>query len=382
MHRKETSVVFYQDYFNDVFTTLESDEINLFYFLLEKASEEFSGTYTKEFSISINDLPSNYEKNIRRLRTMIMVVNYHHSNMVTEREDINLLRRTRFTKDKLYYSVEKEILKPFMEHRKEFDHVFVKIEWALKSKYSKFLYRLLREHIGVEYKIHYEILLMLINLSDPKYLAGRAFNVFNRDVLKKCVEELNEWSDIHVTYYPIKNKKDPKIIDKIVFESHIQEPKIHDRELSEQEEMDIAISKRIEDKANIQFNKMCSYQNINDKSAYLNSIIQKLNRDDIEAEIRIERWLQYAKQEFRPNTNQPAVLCIDPFLKKEMITITNNFGLYDILHKRNICTKPSSTLKKLNLWFKNGAEIEFKQIGMIYDDFTIAYINLIPGEFT
>lgn len=380
MHRKETSVVFYQDYFNDIFTTLDTDEINLFYMLLESASKEFAGTYTKEFSIDLTNLPKAYEKTIRKLRTMIMVVNYHKENIVTEREDINLLRRTKFTKDKLFYSIEREILKPFMEHRKEFDHVFVKIEWALKSKYSKFLYRILKEHVGKEYKIHYEVLLMLMNLSDPKYLAGRAYNVFNRDVLKKCVEELNDWSDLNVTYYPIKNKKDNKIVDMVVFESHIQTPKFDERELSEQEEMDIAISRRLEEKANTQFNKVYMCQNIIDKSAYLNTLIKKYSREDIEAEIRLERWLEYAKSEFRPNTNQPAVLCIDPFKKREMITITNEFGLYDIIHKRHICTKPSTTLKKLNSWFSKGADIEFKQLGMIYSEYIISYINLIPGE--
>ena len=379
MHRKETSVVFYEDYSKDIFTTLSTEEINLFYELLEVAAQQFLGSYAKEFSIKIKKLPLQFEKIIRRLRTMIMVVNYHNNKTITSREDINLIRKVKITQNTLYFNLEKEILKPYIEHRKEFDHVFVKIDWALKSKYSKFLYRILTEHRETKYSIHYEMLLMLMNLSDPKYLAARAYNVFNRDVLKKCVDELNEWSDLRIEYYPIKNKKEKKIVEKIVFEVTTQEPKEHQKELSEQEEMDITISQLIEHKAIKEYERVAKYSHIVDKSAYINSIIRKYDRDDIAAEIRINRWIEYTKTEFRPLTDQPALLCIDPYNKKEMITIDNAFGLVDIINHKQISKKPSITLKKLNNWLEQGADIEFKALGRIYEDYLISYVNLTPS---
>ena len=379
MHRKETSVVFYEDYSKDIFTTLSTEEINLFYELLEVAAQQFLGSYAKEFSIKIKKLPLQFEKIIRRLRTMIMVVNYHNNKTITSREDINLIRKVKITQNTLYFNLEKEILKPYIEHRKEFDHVFVKIDWALKSKYSKFLYRILTEHRETKYSIHYEMLLMLMNLSDPKYLAARAYNVFNRDVLKKCVDELNEWSDVRIEYYPIKNKKEKKIVEKIVFEVTTQEPKEHQKELSEQEEMDITISQLIEHKAIKEYERVAKYSHIIDKSAYINSIIRKYDRDDIAAEIRINRWIEYTKTEFRPLTDQPALLCIDPYNKKEMITIDNAFGLVDIINHKQISKKPSITLKKLNNWLEQGADIEFKALGRIYEDYLISYVNLTPS---
>lgn len=379
MHRKETSVVFYEDYSKDIFTTLSTEEINLFYELLEVAAQQFLGSYAKEFSIKIKKLPLQFEKIIRRLRTMIMVVNYHNNKTITSREDINLIRKVKITQNTLYFNLEKEILKPYIEHRKEFDHVFIKIDWALKSKYSKFLYRILTEHRETKYSIHYEMLLMLMNLSDPKYLAARAYNVFNRDVLKKCVDELNEWSDLRIEYYPIKNKKEKKIVEKIVFEVTTQEPKEHQKELSEQEEMDINISQLIEHKAIKEYERVAKYSHIIDKSAYINSIIRKYDRDDIAAEIRINRWIEYTKTEFRPLTDQPALLCIDPYNKKEMITIDNSFGLVDIINHKQISKKPSITLKKLNNWLEQGADIEFKALGRIYEDYLISYVNLTPS---
>lgn len=379
MHRKETSVVFYEDYSKDIFTTLSTEEINLFYELLEVAAQQFLGSYAKEFSIKIKKLPLQFEKIIRRLRTMIMVVNYHNNKTITSREDINLIRKVKITQNTLYFNLEKEILKPYIEHRKEFDHVFVKIDWALKSKYSKFLYRILTEHRETKYNIHYEMLLMLMNLSDPKYLAARAYNVFNRDVLKKCVDELNEWSDLRIEYYPIKDKKEKKIVEKIVFEVTTQEPKEHQKELSEQEEMDINISQLIEHKAIKEYERVAKYSHIVDKSAYINSIIRKYDRDDIAAEIRINRWIDYTKTEFRPLTDQPALLCIDPYNKKEMITIDNAFGLVDIINHKQISKKPSITLKKLNNWLEQGADIEFKALGRIYEDYLISYVNLTPS---
>ena len=380
MHRKETSVVFYEDYTKDIFTTLTTEEINLFYELLEVASQQFLGTYTKQFTISLDKLPHNYEKIIKKLRSMIMVINYHKDNELIEREDINLLRKIKITKDTLYFSLEKEILNPYIEYRNEFDHVFVKIDWAMKSKYSKFLYRILTEHRGKEYTIHYEMLLMLMNLTNPKYLAARSYPVFNRDVLKKCVEEINEWSDLKVSYYPVKSKDEKKTVEQITFEIHTQEPKVHAQELSEQEEMDILVSQLIEEKAIAQYEKSKQYSNIVDKSAYINSIIRKYDREDIEAEIRLKRWLEYAKEEFRPDTNQPAVLCIDPFGKREMITVTNDYGLFDIITHRQIARKPSTSLKKINGWIEKGAmDVEFKTLGRIYDDYLVSYINLLPS---
>ncbi len=379
MHRKETSVVFYEDYSKDIFTTLSTEEINLFYELLEVAAQQFLGSYAKEFSIKIKKLPLQFEKIIRRLRKMIMVVNYHNNKTITSREDINLIRKVKITQNTLYFNLEKEILKPYIEHRKEFDHVFVKIDWALKSKYSKFLYRILTEHRETKYSIHYEMLLMLMNLSDPKYLAARAYNVFNRDVLKKCVDELNEWSDLRIEYYPIKDKKEKKIVEKIVFEVTTQEPKEHQKELSEQEEMDINISQLIEHKAIKEYERVAKYSHIVDKSAYINSIIRKYDRDDIAAEIRINRWIEYTKTEFRPLTDQPALLCIDPYNKKEMITIDNAFGLVDIINHKQISKKPSITLKKLNNWLEQGADIEFKALGRIYEEYLISYVNLTPS---
>ena len=60
MYRKETSVVFYEDYSKDIFTTLSTEEINLFYELLEVAAQQFLGSYAKEFSIKIKKFATSY----------------------------------------------------------------------------------------------------------------------------------------------------------------------------------------------------------------------------------------------------------------------------------------------------------------------------------
>lgn len=194
------------------------------------------------------------------------------------------------------------------------------------------------------------------------------------------MDELNEWSDLKVLYYPVKTKDEKKSVEKIAFEIHTQEPKIQQQELSAQEEMDILVSQLIEEKSVAAYEKARKYTNIADKSAFINSIIRKFDREDIESEIRLMRWLDYTKDEFKPNTNQPALLCIDPYGKKEMITITNEYGLYDVLSQRLIARKPSTALKKINGWIEKGAmDVEFKALGRIYDEFLVSYINLLPS---
>ena len=379
LHEADVSVVFFENYSKDVFTTLSTDEINLFYHLLDVAVKNFSGSYHTQFFCATDDMPPDYEITLKKLRSMIMVVNYHDTGVVVEKEDVNLLRRIRFSSDGIYFSFEQEILKAYLEKRTDFDNVFVKIDYALKSKYSKFLYRVLTKYKDSSHTMHYELLLMLMNLSDPKYLAARAYNVFNRDVLKKCVDELNETSDLHILYYPVKNKIDKKIVECITFEIASQIPKKQNIELSEQEEMSIRISQLIEEKAIEQYENAKKYSSIIDKSAYINAIIRKYNREDVEAEIRLKNWLEYTKIEFKPDTDQPALLCIDPYGKNEIITITNDYGLYDMTNNRNLSKKPSSTLKKINNWIKKDEiEIEFKTLGRIYDDYLVSYVNLMP----
>jgi plasmid replication initiation protein len=374
---KKTSVVFYEDYAKDVFTTLNSSEINLLYVLLDVATLQFSKTKSMDFEISIDALPQNCESTLKKLRSMIMVINTHDTQSVCDRSDVNLIRKIKINDGIMYFSLEEEILLPYMQKRSDFDQMFVKIDWALKSKYSKFLYNILSSHRNSEYTVHYELLLVLLNLSNPKYLASRAYGVFNKQVLKKCVDEINTWSDLNIVYYPVKSKCEKQVVEKVTFEIFTQQPKNIAPELSEQEQMNIKISQLIEEKASKIYEKSKQSYNILDKSAYVNGIIKKFNRDDIESEIRLIDWLEYTKKEFKPNTNQPACLCIDPNGKSQMITITNDFGLYDILSKKYVVTKPSNALKKINTWIQKGdIHIEFKPLGRIYDEHLISYVNI------
>ena len=82
--------------------------------------------------------------------------------------------------------------------------------------------------------------------------------------------------------------------------------------LIEKEEMDILISKRIEDQASKSFNEVIKKRKIIDKSAYMNAILKKIDRADIEAEIRLERWLDYTKKDLRPNTDLSLIHISEP----------------------------------------------------------------------
>lgn len=375
MHRANSSIIFYDDYYKNVYTTLTDQEINIFYVLLENAAIEKSDMY----SIDLETMPRGSEQIIKKLRTMIMAVIRIDGSTVKEIEDINLISRSKIRDGVLYYFIESDILEPYINHRNEFDHIFIKISSALKSKYSRFLYRILTEHRGTEFKVHYEVLMLLLNLNDPKYLGSRSYRVFERDILSKAVEDINAFTDLKVTYYKIRDRSNHAKVDKYVFESHTQINTLNTSKLSESEKLDIEISERINHKVSSQLNIAMQKSRITDKNAYVQRLIDKVDREDISAEIRLDKWLEYIKKEFKPNSNQPSILCIDPHGKKEFFSLTNDYALYDLINQKCIAVKPKRTMKKINEWLTHGAEISFKSIGKIYDDLLISYINLQPG---
>lgn len=374
MHRKETSVIFYQDYFKNIFALLPTQEIDLFYKLLEIAAKQFNGTYTKEFHISINQLPKDYENLIKHLRSIVMVVNVHKGSKIIEKEDINLIRRTKFTDTTFYFGIEKEILKTFMLHRKEFDYIFVKTDWMLTSKYSKFLYRILSEHIGLKFEITYEMLIMLLNLTEPKYLTEKSWGVFNREILSKSVDELNEWSDITIEYKIKKNKKNSNIVDKIIFEIHSQTPKPNDT-IEEKVKFDKLVLERMIEKATKNYNVEIHKKEILDKNLYINSIIEEFDRDEIAAELMIGEWIEYIKKEFSPNITTPSLMCLYPTNTNNIYVIDNEYGLVNLIEKNHITRKPTVTLKKINNWLANDMTINFRTFKNIYEMYAISYVN-------
>ena len=50
MHTKTSSVVFYENYANDTFTILTSQEIDIYYKFLEIAAKQFQGHYDVFFT--------------------------------------------------------------------------------------------------------------------------------------------------------------------------------------------------------------------------------------------------------------------------------------------------------------------------------------------
>ena len=58
---------------------------------------------------------------------------------------------------------------------------------------------------------------------------------------------------------------------------------------------------------------------------------------------------------------------------------TEILSLRIIKADKQISKKPSITLKKLNNWLEQGADIEFKALGRIYEDYLISYVNLTPS---
>jgi len=364
-----TSLVFYDSYSTDEFTTLSDYELDFYYELLEITENSGNDDF---FEVVIANLPENWEKTIKKLRSTIVVINFDNL-----KQDFNLISSIKISPSHLYFKIDNFFIDLFLNYRKKFDNFFIKVDWALQSKFSKFLYRILVNNRNSQYCVKYEILLVLLNLHESKYFAGRSFSTFEREVLKKSINELNKFSDLLVSYEVIRDEHDEKIINDIVFTIETQEVKASNFTLSEQEELYLAVSKRIEEKANLALKEIERNKKITNKRAYLNAIIKNFERKEIEAEIRITNWLNKTKDFFVLETDQPSLLFLHiENNEDDWITIRNDLCLLNLTKNKLITKKPSRTLKLLNdLLSDDKVDVEFKQIGRIYDECLISYVN-------
>ena len=78
-----TSLVFYDSYSTDEFTTLSDYELDFYYELLEITENSGNDDF---FEVVIANLPENWEKTIKKLRSTIVVINFDNL-----KQDFNLI---------------------------------------------------------------------------------------------------------------------------------------------------------------------------------------------------------------------------------------------------------------------------------------------------
>jgi len=117
-----------------------------------------------------------------------------------------------------FYIKINEYFKPYLLQLKEyFSRIPIKYTYVLNSRYSIRLYELLKQYENTGYRIDYiEELREMLGVEKDEY---KVFADFDKRVLKPAVEEINEKTDLKVSYY---KKKTGKKITHIEFRIEVK----------------------------------------------------------------------------------------------------------------------------------------------------------------
>ena len=118
--------------------------------------------------------------------------------------EIKILQHKKTEARKIKLVMSNTIINAFLQKKYLTAKRYLKIQLSMVSKYSKLLYEVLKEYEGIKNVIFslYDII-ELINVTCDNQ---KKWMYFNQNILKKSVSEINEKSDIKVSYEPIKEK--------------------------------------------------------------------------------------------------------------------------------------------------------------------------------
>jgi len=222
----------------------------------EEAPSTFVEIYLQDFASSMDKYKhGQYDFLIgclRDLSSIEIVINSLGKNKEMEEliitrfvQEIRFNRAKHKKNKKVKLAVPNIILLRITALKKYFTRMFFEIQFSLNSKYSKFLYEILKDYEGVDKKIIDLFELMdLINVTSN---TQKQWKFFRPNILEKAIKEINEKSDIKVSYEPIKEKteENPRLhVEKILFQIEPQ-PESRLKKLGLLDHEDLSIEEQI-----------------------------------------------------------------------------------------------------------------------------------------
>jgi len=223
-------LLYFENYKKTIYAVLTPTQIDLMNIIIYKIRENLirnkSTIDYDEISIPVElsleeiALPlnkyggKNYESlldQLNSLRKLDIAINVLRKNKEMEMtltsfiHELTISKHKTNVKKKVVVHVSTKVLSFFMDIKKLFTKFYLAIQFSMVSKYSKLLYELLKDYEGVKHKtVEFELLIGLLNASGNSRVS--TFSYFNNDVKKTAITEINEKSDIIVSYEPIKEK--------------------------------------------------------------------------------------------------------------------------------------------------------------------------------
>jgi len=225
-------VMYFDNYKKMIFASLTPTQIDLMNLLIYESKKQIlkdeitidntQASFPIEIELkTISNLLNKYPdgvyapliEQLNGLRKMDIVINVLGKNKNMETTLTSLIHEIVISKHKsnsnkiIKLHLSTKVINMFLDIKRLFSKMYLTIQLSMKSKYSKLLYELCKDYkdsFNNSKTIDFDMLLGLLNAANNKRYF--TFSYFNNDILKKAVKEINEKSDIIVSYEPIKER--------------------------------------------------------------------------------------------------------------------------------------------------------------------------------
>ena len=372
-------VVFFENYKKGIFAYLTPTQIDLINILFYTVKKEVLTTNKKisdldkvvEVTIELSDiynmLNNRYKNDAETLlqylyelkkvdvmiNTLGKVKDTVYFKLTSIIHTIEWSRHKNILNKKITVGIDRDIISSFIDRKNYFAKVFLSLQLSMNSKYSKLLYEILKDYSGIKTKtIDYNILLPLLNV-DFENTNNGAWAMFNQNILKKTILEINEKSDIYVEYEPIKEKPEGERLQvtKIKFTMKSQ-PESRLQELGLIQES--IIDNKFYNKSKSKLDRLIKGgYNVIDEEMWLETDIKK-NELKYESEMRIDIWLKETEQTDKNFIYESIANSIDEC--EDPMVIIEDYLIRGLFSKDAFTKNASETIDLLNKSIKNVIE--------------------------
>lgn len=415
-------VLFYSDFHKEEYALLTPLQIDLisvmFYFVSDIMTKQdlneediYEWASMNHFEInlqSIAEVLGKYDNgfyepivsNLQELSKIQVLTNTLHKNKTQESTLFHFIRKITWLKEKHTTSkrvkvwFEPELLIMFLNIKSYFTKFYLQIQFGLKSKYSKLLYDLLKDYSGLgEVTLDFEILKAILNVDVREGSNMDGWSIFNRDIMKRAVKEVNEKSDIKLTYEPIKDRLDKKLeVVKVKFKITKQKSILIDYdEPSTSFDIDTNVvsddSDRTEDPIEMKLMEIAkkrmndyikfSGEKVTNKTNYIKTVLENLKKEnlDVASILELETILDEIKDEFRNlKSSKHQLLVMENFENYPVVSISSNYFIYSPVDKSNISDSVRDTINKINNFKKMNGKFKIITTSEKISELEISYL--------
>ncbi len=326
---------------------IPSDGSTVFEFQLKEICDVLGKYNNSQYTHLIEQLDS--------LGDIKMVINSLGKNKEIEEltitkflQEIKISKHKKTEIKKVKITMSNTLINTFLQTDRFFAKMFLMIQMKMSSKYSKLLYELLKDYEGIKkITFNYHTLLDLLNVTNE---SQKKWMMFNQNILKKSIMEINEKSDIFIKSTAIKEKENGERLQVTKIKFFIE--KQDDSKLKELGLIQESIKdNKFYNKSKSKLDKLVKggYKVI-DEEMWIGTDIKK-NEKHYESEIRIDKWLKETSENDKNFIYETIAKYIDDC--EDPMIVIEDYKILGLFSKYAFTKNPLETIELLNQTISN-----------------------------